>query len=413
MSSINITCPECQAEFDAAEQLDKHFQEFKLKEKELQLQKSEILQLQKDKYSNQEEIQELMQKLKNSAVLVKKDMESEIEASNKEAFQRGFESVQLNIKVLEKEAKEAAKEEIEADIKKASNKGYQNGMLAAEQMLTDKQEIEVTKLKTQLAAERIDKERMRKHIEDLSDKSNQRNNELQGEAQEVILEDMLKEKFPNDEVSDIKRGASGHDCTLIINNRNMEGLAKIAFESKNTKHFSEEWVEKLHKTLMEKKIPYGVIASKALPKDFKHIEWRYESIVIIPFKESAVVATGQMLRALCIREYEIRKVSMLDDSEKGQLYNRVLSPEMKMQVTSLMRSYLSTQDIINDDERISAKSIVKRQANLNEQKTKLLKIFGAISGADTKLAENLIFTEEEVRQLGKIRKIKSIKGNRF
>ena len=193
----------------------------------------------------------------------------------------------------------------------------------------------------------------------------------------------------------------------------MEGLAKIAFESKNTKHFSDEWVEKLHKTLMEKKIPYGVIASKALPKDFKHIEWRYESIVIIPFKESAVVATGQMLRALCIREYEIRKVSMLDDSEKGQLYKRVLSPEMKMQVTSLMRSYLSTQDTINDDERISAKSIVKRQANLNEQKTKLLKVFGAISGADTKLAENLIFTDDEVRQLGKIGQIKSIKGNSY
>ena len=413
MSSINITCPECQAEFDAAEQLDKHFQEFKLKEKELEQQKSEILQLQKDKSSNQEEIQELMQKLKNSAVLVKKDMEAEIESSKKEAFQKGFDSVQLNIKALQKEAKEAAKEEIEVDIKKASNKAYQNGMLAAEQVLGDKQEIEVTKLKTQLAAERIDKERMRKHIEDLSDKSNQRNNELQGEAQEVILEDMLKEKFPNDEVSDIKRGASGHDCTLIINDRNTEGLAKIAFESKNTKHFSEEWIEKLHKTLMEKKIPYGVIASKALPKDFKHIEWRYESIVIIPFKESAVLATGQMLRALCVREYEIRKVSMLDDSEKGQLYKRVLSPEMRMQVKSLMRSYLSTQDIIDDDERVSAKSIVKRQANHNEQKTKLLKIFGAISGADTKLADNLIFTDEEVRHLGKVGKIKSIKGNNY
>ena len=411
MSSITITCPECGAEFDAAEQLDKHFQEFKLKEQELEQQKSEILQLQKDKSSNQEEIQELMQKLKNSEVLVKKNMEGEIEASKKEAFQKGFDSAQLNIKVLKKEAKEAAKEELEADIKKASDKAYQNGLLAAEQMLGDKQEIEVTKLKTQLTAERIDKERMQKHIEELRDKSQQRNNELQGEAQEVYLEDMLKEKFPNDEVSDIKRGASGHDCTLIINNRNTEGLAKIAFESKNTKHFSEEWVEKLHKTLMEKKIPYGVIASKALPKNFKHIEWRYESIVIIPFKESAVVATGQMLRALCVREYEIRKVSMLDDSEKGQLYKRLLSPEMRMQVTSLMRSYLSTQDIIDDDERISAKSIVKRQANLNEQKTKLLKIFGAISGADTKLADNLIFTDEEVRQLGKIGQIKSIKGH--
>ena len=103
-----------------------------------------------------------------------------------------------------KEAKEAAKEEMEADIKKASDRAYQNGLLAAEQMLGDKQEIEITKLKTQLTAERIDKERMQKHIEELRDKSQQRNNELQGEAQEVYLEDMLKEKFPNDEVSDIR-----------------------------------------------------------------------------------------------------------------------------------------------------------------------------------------------------------------
>ena len=122
MSSIAITCPECQAEFDTAEQLDKHFQEFKLKEKELEQQKSEILQLQKDKSSNQHEIQELMQKLKNSEVLIKKDMQVEIEASKKEAYQKGFDSAQLNIKVLKKEAKEAAKEEMEVDIKKASEK---------------------------------------------------------------------------------------------------------------------------------------------------------------------------------------------------------------------------------------------------------------------------------------------------
>ena len=38
-----------------------------------------------------------MQKLKNSEVLIKKDMEVEIEAS-KEAFQKGFDSAQLNIK---------------------------------------------------------------------------------------------------------------------------------------------------------------------------------------------------------------------------------------------------------------------------------------------------------------------------
>ena len=73
-----------------------------------------------------------------------------------------------------------------------------------------------------------------------------------------------------------------------------------------------------------------------------------------------------------------------------------------------MRSYLSTQDIIDDDESL-VQSIVKRQANLTS-KTKLLKIFGAISGADTKLADNSIFTDDEVRQLGKIGQL-IIKGH--
>ena len=81
-----------------------------------------------------------------------------------------------------------------------------------------------------------------------------------------------------------------------------------------------------------------------------------------------------------------------------------------MQVTALMRSYLATQGNIDEDERISAKSIVKRQANLNEQKTKILKIFGAISGADSKLADNLIFTDEEISKTGNISQLRTIKG---
>ena len=83
---------------------------------------------------------------------------------------------------------------------------------------------------------------------------------------------------------------------------------------------------------------------------------------------------------------------------------------MRMQVTALMRSYLSTQSLIDEDERVSVKSIVKRQANLTEQKQKLLKIFGAMAGSDSKLADNLIFSDEEVMQSEKIGHIKSLKG---
>ena len=410
MDNIHVQCPECSHEFNAAEQLKLHFKQIVMKDKLLDEQNTKITQLQNDKSFNREEIDKLKAELVDSKKIARKEIEEEYKDFVKDAYQKGLSAAKLNVKSLRKEAREAAKEELKDEIKKTSESAFQNGMLAAEQKLQEQQETELTNTKIQLSAERLEKRRLQEQIEKLNEKSQQRNVELQGESAELYLEDMLKEKFPNDEIKDVKKGVSGHDCTLIINHRNTEGLAKIAFESKNTKHFSEEWPEKLNKTLMDKKIPYGVIATRALPKNFKHIEWRYDSIVIIPFKESSVLSTAEILKALLIREYEVRKISMLDDSEKGQLYKRLLSPDMRMQVTALMRSYLATQSNIDEDERISAKSIVKRQANLNEQKTKILKIFGAISGTDSKLADNLIFTDEEISKTGNISQLRTIKG---
>lgn len=411
MSSITITCPDCSHEFDAAKQLDKHFQEFKLKEKELEKQILENLKLQNDNSSDKKEIEELKNKLKNSKDLAKKEMEGKIETSKKEGFQEGVKSIELNIKALKKEALETAKEEMESKLKKEIEKAHQNALLTAEQNYQDKQEIEVAKLKNEIAAEKIEKERMRKYIDELRDKSQQRNVELQGEAQEIVLEEMLREQFPNDEVSEVKRGASGHDCTLNIHNKKNEVVTKVAFESKNTKHFSNEWPEKLNKTLLEKNIRYGIIVSKALPKDFEYFEWKFNSVCIVPNKKSLILTVAALVRKMCLEEYEYRKTSMIGDSPKEKTYQRLTSPEMRMQITSIMRSYLAAQDNIDNDERLFANSIVKRQAGLNEQKTKMVKIFQFISAADSKLADNLIFTDEEVRKTDKITNIKSIKGD--
>ena len=161
----------------------------------------------------------------------------------KRSFEEGVKSIEVEIKAIKKEAQDAVKEEMLLEIKKEREKAYQSALLVAEQNYQDKQEIEMTKLKNEIAAERIEKERMRKHIDELSSKSHQRNVELQGEAQEVVLEEMLREKFPNDTILEVKRGAKGHDCTLEINNGKGEAVTKVAFESKNTKHFSNEWIE--------------------------------------------------------------------------------------------------------------------------------------------------------------------------
>ena len=119
---------------------------------------------------------------------------------------------------------------------------------------------------------------------------------------------------------------------------------------------------------------------------------------------------AEMIRKMCLEEYSLRKSSLISDSEKESAYQRLTSPELKMQITAFMRSYLASQDSINNDERIFAKSIVNRQINLHEQKAQIKKIFKFMSGTNSKLADNLIFTDDEVRHPEKISNIKSIKG---
>ena len=141
-----------------------------------------------------------------------------------------------------------------------------------------------------------------------------------------------------------------------------------------------------------------------------YFEWKYENICIIPFRRSSIVMIAEMIRKMCLEEYSVRKSTLISDSEKESTYQRLTSPELKMQITSFMRSYLATQDNINNDESIFAKSIVNRQINLHEQKVQIKKIFKFMSGTDSKLADNLIFTDEEVSKTRNIPQLRKIKG---
>ena len=58
---------------------------------------------------------------------------------------------------------------------------------------------------------------------------------------------------------------------------------------------------KLNKTLLDKNIRYGIIASRALPKDFEYFEWKNENICIVPLK-SSIVMIAEMIRKMCLEE---------------------------------------------------------------------------------------------------------------
>ena len=68
----------------------------------------------------------------------------------------------------------------------------------------------------------------------------QKSVEIQGEVQEELIEDFLRNRFPEDTVEEIKKGSKGGDCIQTINHKGQSNLAQIYFESKDHKNFKEE-----------------------------------------------------------------------------------------------------------------------------------------------------------------------------
>jgi hypothetical protein len=89
--------------------------------------------------------------------------------------------------------------------------------------------------------------------------------ELQGEVQEEILIEDLQKAFPNDILEPIKKGQSGGDIVHKIFSKNGYEAGAILFESKNTKNWSNGWVDKLREDMKKVDASIGLLVSKAFP----------------------------------------------------------------------------------------------------------------------------------------------------
>ena len=75
------------------------------------------------------------------------------------------------------------------------------------------------------------------------------------------------EKFPLDSIEDIKKGAAGGDCIQIVNTINRPNCGSIYYESKRTKAFGGDWIEKFKSDMRAKGVAVGVLVTQPMPKD--------------------------------------------------------------------------------------------------------------------------------------------------
>jgi len=178
----------------------------------------------------------------------------------------------------------------------------------------------------------------RKLAEEMRRKAEQGSMQLQGEVQELALEELLKNAFPFDIISEVGKGVKGADCIQTVRNNYGQECGKIIYESKRTKDFSPEWIEKLKADTRMLGADVAVIVTQAMPKDMAGFGQK-DGVWICNFSEAKALV--HVLRDLVMQVYSAQKNHDNKGDKMALLYNYLISAEFAGQWNAIKEGFMS------------------------------------------------------------------------
>jgi hypothetical protein len=243
-------------------------------------------------------------------------------------------------------------------------------------------------------------ESLKKTIEELKRKTDISSQQSQGEAQELLLEEILRAGFPFDTISEVGKGKRGADCIQIIHNKLGQACGSIIYESKRTKEFSAEWIDKLKADMRSQGADAAVIVTQVLPKDLDRDRFgEKEGVWICSFAD--VKAVTYMLREGIIKIYNASKSQENKGDKMHLLYDYLTGGEFAEQWKAIREGFLNIKLSIQKERDSMEKLWKAREKQLEKVLLNAAHIRGSVEGiagsdsVDMNLLEDTETDEEE------------------
>ena len=373
-----IKCPNCQTEFEATDAFrDEVQRDLNKKAKEWQEKKEDEFRKKEDAIRN--ELNEALVKQKsNIEESLKKSIANDYENklkmladSNSQNEAKLKEAREKELVFLKKEQELQIKEaELELNLQKKLN-SERNILMET----IAKQEEEKNSLKLKEFQKQI--EDQKKLIDEMQRKAEQGSMQLQGEVMELALEELLKSAFPFDIIQEVGKGIKGADCVHIIRNSMGSECGKIIYESKRTKAFTNEWIEKLKNDMRAQQADIAVIVTETMPKDMDRFGMK-DGVWICNFAE--IKSLAFVLRDSLIK---IQAVAVSQDNrgDKMQLlYNYLTSNEFKQQIEAIVEGFTALKDGISKEKIAMEKLWKEREKQLEKVILNTTHFYGSVKG---------------------------------
>lgn len=383
MIDPTITCPNCKTEIKLTESLagpllesTRQTYEKRISDKETEIAKREAAirdqhaAIAKAKESIDEQVAEKLknertviaaEEAKKAKVLLGAELDqkakelTEIQEVLKQRDEKLTEAQKAQSELIRKQRElDDAKREMELIIEKRVQE-----LLATTREQAKKEAEDGLKLKVAEKEQTITA--MQKQIEELKRRAEQGSQQLQGEVQELELEDSLRMKFPRDLVEPVPKGEHGGDALHRVYGPLQQVCGTILWESKRTKNWSDGWLAKLREDQRAAKAELAVIVSHTLPKDVDTFDF-IDGVWVTSPRNAVPVAIA--LRHTLIELFIARQASEGQQTKMELTYRYLTGPRFRHRVQAIVEKFSDMMDDLEKERKTMTRLWAKREEQL-------------------------------------------------
>lgn len=306
-------------------------------------------------------------------------------------------SRQKELEFLKKE-QELKNKEAEMELSVQRRMQEERTRISEEIRVLEEQRIAARETEHQLRLKELEKQLddQKKLTEEMIRKQEQGSMQLQGEVQELALEELLKASFPFDEINEVGKGVRGADCIQTVRNNFGQECGRIIYESKRTRDFSPDWIEKLKADMRSQGAHVAVIVTQAMPKDMERFGEK-NGVWICSFAE--VKALAYVLRDGIVRLFTAARSQENKGDKMHLLYDYLTSAEFSEQWKAIREGFLAMKQSIQKERDTMEKLWKAREKQLEKVLLNAAHVRGSIEGIAGKDAIDVNLLEDEEDEL--------------
>ncbi len=263
-----------------------------------------------------------------------------------------------------------AKREMELTVEKRVQEGLSTVREQAQREAEDQLKLKVMEKEQTITS-------MQKQIDDLKRRADQGSQQLQGEVQELELEDLFRTKFPRDTIEPVPKGEHGGDVVQRVIGPLGQTCGTILWESKRTKNWSDGWLTKLREDQRAAKAEVAVIVSQALPKEVQTFDlidgvWVTHPRAALPV---AVTLRHTLIEVTCARQSTEGQHTKMD-----MIYQYLTGPRFRQRVQAIVEAFSSMQEDLDKEKKAIIKQWAKRGEQIEHVMQATVGMYGDLQG---------------------------------